>query len=86
MCIRDRYSARTADGSLLHLRTHGIRTGAPEVLAALSRGEDVPATDYAFRLHVVVETSAPAHAELQRSLIAAGRGEGLVVYDAYRVI
>ena len=85
--IDTRYTARTADGSLLHLRTHGIRTGAPEVLAALSRGEDVPATDYAFRLHVVVETSAPAYAELQRSLIvaAAARGDGLVVYDAYRV-
>ena len=85
--IDTRYSARTADGSLLHLRTHGVRTGAPDVLAALSRGEEVPATDYTFRLHVVVETAAPAYAELQRSLIvaAAARGEGLVVYDAYRV-
>ena len=40
--IDTRYSARTADGSLLHLRTHGIRTGAPDVLVALSRGEEVP--------------------------------------------
>ena len=36
---------------------------------------------------MTVETSAPAYAELQRSLIvaAAARGEGMVVYDAYRM-
>ena len=85
--IDTRYSARTADGALLHLRTHGIRAGAPAVLEALSRGEDVPATAYTFRLHVIVETSAPEHAELQRALIvaSAARGPGQVVYDAYRL-
>lgn len=85
--IDTRYSARTADGALLHLRTHGIRTGSVEVLAALGRGEEVPATEYSFRLHVVVETSSTAHAHLERSLIvaAAARGAGVVVYDAYRM-
>ena len=85
--IDTRYSARTADGALLHLRTHGIRAGGADVLAALSRGEEVPATDYSFRLHVVIETSAAAHAHLERSLIvaAAARGAGLVAYDAYRM-
>ena len=85
--IDTRYSARTADGALLHLRTHGIRAGGADVLAALARGEEVPATDYSFRLHVVIETSAAAHAHLERSLIvaAAARGAGLVAYDAYRM-
>jgi hypothetical protein len=85
--IDTRYTARTADGALLHLRTHGIRAGSPAVLEALLHGADVPATEYSFRLHVTVETSAPAYDSLQRELIvaAAARGEGLVVYDAYRM-
>lgn len=85
--IDTRYTARTADGALLHIRTHGIRSGAPDVLEALLRGDDVPATEYSFRLHVTVETSAPEYAELERSLIvaAAARGAGQVVYDAYRM-
>ena len=57
--IDTRYSARTADGELLHLRTHGIRSGSADVLAALARGDEVPATTYSFRLHVMIETSAP---------------------------
>jgi hypothetical protein len=85
--IDTRYSARTVAGELLHLRTHGIRAGSAEVLVALARGEEVPATAYSFRLHVMIETSAPAQAHLERSLIvaAAARGAGLVVYDAYRM-
>lgn len=85
--IDTRYSARTADGDLLHLRTHGIRSGEPEVLAALGRGEQVAPERYTFRLHVEVETSAPALAHLERSLIVgvAARGPRHVVYDAYRV-
>lgn len=85
--IDTRYTARTADGDLLHLRTHGIRSGSAEVLAALGRGEVVPPERYTFRLHVEVETSAPALAHLQRSLIvgAAARGLRQVVYDAYAV-
>lgn len=85
--IDTRYTARTSDGDLLHLRTHGIRAGSPEVLAALARGEVVPPEQYTFRLHVEVETSAPAFAELQRQLIvgAAARGPHEVVYDAYRL-
>ena len=85
--IDTRYTARTADGALLHLRTHGVRAGSPEVLEALLRGAQVPAREYAFRRHVMVETSAPAHEALQRELVvaAAARGEGLVVYDAYRM-
>jgi hypothetical protein len=85
--IDTRYTARTTVGDLLHLRTHGIRAGSADVLAALGRGEEVPATAYSFRLHVIVETSSPAHAHLERSLIvaAAARGAGMVAYDAYRM-
>ncbi|GAA1824246.1 DUF3237 domain-containing protein [Agromyces salentinus] len=85
--IDTRYTARTAGGELLHVRTHGLRSGEPDVLAALGRGEAVPSDRYAFRLHVEVETSAPAFAALQRRFIigVAARGPDRVVYDAYAV-
>jgi hypothetical protein len=85
--IDTRYTARTADGGLLHLRTRGIRSGPPEVLEALLRGAPVAASDYYFRIVVSIETSVPELRPLQDSLIvaAAARAADRVVYDAYRV-
>ena len=85
--IDTRYTARTAGGGLLHLRTRGIRSGPPEVLEALLRGAPVAASDYSFRIVVSIETSVPELRPLQDSLIvaAAARGADRVVYDAYRV-
>ena len=85
--IDTRYSARTADGGLLHLRTRGVRSGPPEVLEALLRGAPVAASDYYFRILVTVETSIPGLRHLQDSLLvaAAARSADRVVYDAYRV-
>ena len=85
--IDTRYSARTADGGLLHLRTRGVRSGPPEVLEALLRGATVAASDYYFRILVTVETSIPGLRHLQDSLLvaAAARSADRVVYDAYRV-
>ena len=85
--IDTRYTARTAGGGLLHLRTRGIRSGPPEVLEALLRGAPVAASDYYFRIVVSIETSVPELRKLQDSLIvaAAARGADRVVYDAYRV-
>jgi len=85
--IDTRYSARTADGGLLHLRTRGVRSGPPEVLEALLRGAPVAASDYYFRIVVTVETSIPGLRHLQDSLLvaAAARSADRVVYDAYRV-
>lgn len=84
--IDTRYSARTPEGGLVHLRTRGIRSGPPEVLDALLRGEPVAASDY-FRLAVTIETSVPGLRDLQDSLLvaAAARSADRVVYDAYRV-
>ena len=85
--IDTRYTAVTASGGLVHLRTRGVRAGPPEVLEALLAGDDVPPTAYSFRLVVDVETSAPELAHLQRCLIVAAalRAADRVVYDAYRV-
>ncbi|PRB09383.1 hypothetical protein CQ047_11005 [Microbacterium sp. MYb72] len=85
--IDSRYSARTASGDLLLLHARGLRTGSPEVLARLGRGEDVDPALYSFRTTVTVETSAPALAHLQQSLFLASaqRLASAVHYRAYRV-
>jgi Protein of unknown function (DUF3237) len=85
--IDTRYSARTPDGELLHLRTHGVRTGSPEVLEAVLRGESIPPTEYYFRIVIRIESAAPRFAALQDSILvgAAARTADIVAYDAYRL-
>ena len=85
--IDTRYSARTAAGEHVHFRTAGVRSGPPDVLAALLRGEDVDPASYYFRVAVYLETSAPRLAFLERSLFVASalRGADSVSYTAYRV-
>jgi hypothetical protein len=85
--IDTRYSARTPAGEYVHFRTSGVRSGPPETLDALLRGEPVDPSAYYFRVNVYLETSAPRLAELQRSIFVASaiRGADSVVYTAYRV-
>lgn len=85
--IDGRYSARTVSGDLLLLHARGLRTGSPEVLERLGRGEDVDPRSYCFRTTVQVETAAPTLASLQRSLFlaVAQRRAHAVHYRAYRV-
>ena len=82
-----RYSARTAGGGLVLLHASGVRSGAPDVLAALLRGEAVDPSEYYFRTVVRVEASDPALAPLQNVLFvaAAVREADRVTYTAYRV-
>jgi hypothetical protein len=85
--IDTRYSARTPAGEYVHFRTSGVRSGPPEILDALLRGEPVDPSEYYFRVAVYLETSAPRLAELQRSIFVAAaiRGADSVRYTAYRV-
>lgn len=85
--INGRYSARTADGAHLLLHAVGVRSGSPEVLEALLRGETVDPSDYYFRTIVTIETSAPELAWLERTLFVASciREADAVRYTAYRV-
>lgn len=85
--IDTRYSARTPDDELVHIRTRGLRTGPPDVLRAVLAGAEIPPTAYYFRVVVTIESSAPRFDWLQRSIIvaAAARSHDRVVYDAYRV-
>jgi hypothetical protein len=85
--IDTRYSAVTSAGEYLHFRTSGVRSGPPEVLAALLRGDPVDPSSYYFRVAVYLETSAARLAFLERSLFVASaiRGADSVAYTAYRV-
>jgi uncharacterized protein DUF3237 len=85
--IDTRYSARTPDGEFVHLRTSGVRSGPPDVLEALLRGEDIDPAQYYFRVAVRLETSAPRLAILERSIFVASaiREANRVAYTAYRV-
>jgi hypothetical protein len=44
-----RYVLQTDSGDVLYVQSQGIRHGRPEVLARLSRGENVDASEYTFR-------------------------------------
>ncbi len=85
--IDTRYSAVTAAGEYVHFRTSGVRSGPPEVLAALLAGEPVDPSAYYVRVAVYLETSAPRLAFLERSIFVASaiRGADVVSYTAYRV-
>lgn len=85
--IDTRYSARTAGGGHVYIRTFGVRSGRPEILAALQRGEPVEPSDYYFRLAVRLETSVPELAALEQSIFVASavREADRVRYTAYRV-
>ncbi len=85
--IDTRYSARTATGPLVHLRTFGVRSARPDILHALQAGEPVDPADYYFRLGVRLETSDPGLAQLEHHLFVASalREADRVRYTAYRV-
>ena len=85
--IDTRYTARTPAGEYVHFRTSGIRSGPPQVLEALLRGEPVHPSQYYFRVAVYLETSAPRLAALQQSIFVASaiREADRVSYTAYRV-
>lgn len=85
--IDTRYSVRTAAGEFVHIRTTGVRSGPPEILEAILRGEPVDPSEYYFRVAVRLETSAPRLAALEQSIFVASaiREADRVYYTAYRV-
>lgn len=66
--IHARYVIRAEDGALIRVDSQGLRHAAPEVMAALARGERIdPALVY-FRTVIRFETAAPAHDHLNHCL------------------
>ena len=82
-----RFTLQTDHGDLLYVRSHGVRHGSADVLARLSRGEEVGASEYVFRTSTQVETAAPDFDWLNKGVFisVAGRQVGGVIYEVYLV-
>lgn len=66
-----RYAARMADGAMLYIANLGVRYGAPDLMAKITRGEPVPPEQIYFRTIPRFETAAPALLWLTRPLFLA---------------
>jgi hypothetical protein len=82
--VEARYLVETSDG-LVSLTSTGVRTGPPEVLAALARGEHVDRSRYEFRLTVKVSGSADRRLTTGVLVASAERTPDTVRYDLYRL-
>jgi hypothetical protein len=82
-----RFTLQTDHGDLLYVRSQGVRHGSGEVLARLSRGEDVDASEYVFRTSTQIETAAPDLDWLNKGVFISvgGRQPGGVIYEIYLV-
>ena len=78
---------RTEQGQNFYMHYSGVRTGPPDVLARLGRGEAVDPEAYYFRIAVRFETADPALGWLNR-VLAVGIGQrppSGPTYDVYVV-
>jgi Protein of unknown function (DUF3237) len=86
--IDARYAMRTREGARIQVLSRGYRHGPPEVLAALGRGEDVPADRYFFRTVMRFETGAADLLWLNRTIAVASaeRRARQVLLESYRLL
>jgi len=82
-----RYTLRTEDGALIYVNNQGVRSGPPDVLAQLARGEAVDPAHYYFRTTPRFETGAAQYAWLNDLIVVAAgmRQREVVVLDFYAV-
>ena len=82
-----RYTLRTEDGALIYVNNQGVRSGPPDVLAQLARGEAVDPARYYFRTTPRFETGAAQYAWLNDLIVVASgmRQREVVVLDFYAV-
>ncbi len=69
-----RITLETDDQARIYMTFQGLRHGAPEVIAALGRGEAVDRASYYFRTVPRFETSTESYAFLNR-MVTVGVGE-----------
>jgi hypothetical protein len=85
--LEARYTVRTKDGALIHVRNAGIRRGPREVLARIASGEAVDPREYYFRSTPVFETGDSRYAWLNGivAVCSAVRLKDEVILDFYAV-
>ena len=69
--IHARYVIQAEDGALVRVDSQGLRSGPPEVMAALLRGERIDPSQIYFRTVIRFETSDAARDGLNRRLFLA---------------
>ena len=82
-----RHTLQTDDGDLLYVQSRSVRHGSADVLARLTRGEDVDPSEYTFRTSTQIKTAAPALDWLNKGVFISvgGRRPGAVIYETYLV-
>jgi Protein of unknown function (DUF3237) len=86
--LEARYTLKTDDGALIYVQNRGIRTGSPEVLARLAKGEAVDPSEYYMRTSATFEVSGDRYAWLSK-LVAVSAGVRLkneVLLQFYKVL
>jgi len=66
-----RYTARLDNGAMLYIVNTGVRFGAPEVMARITRGEPVNPDEVYFRTAPCFETMSAEHQWLLKPLFVA---------------
>lgn len=86
--LEARYTLKTEDGALIYIQNKGIRTGKPEVLARLGKGEKVDPAEYYMRTYATFEVTGEKYTWLAKSIfVATGmRNANSVILRFYRVI
>jgi hypothetical protein len=79
---------QTDDGALIGFRYRGLRTGSPDVLARIDRGDTVDPSEYYMRTSGLFETAAPRYAWLNHVVAVAlgARTSAGPQYDVYEVL
>jgi Protein of unknown function (DUF3237) len=88
MVLDVRLTLETDDRQLIYMTYRGLRHGPAEVMARLSRGEQVDPATYYFRTTPVFETAAAKYDWLNRIVsVATGRREPAgPVYEVFEVL
>lgn len=78
--LEARYLIRADDGAVIDIVNRGFHRAAPEVMARLDAGEDVPESEYYYRTSPMFRTDAPAHRWLTHTVfVGMARAEGAQV-------
>ncbi len=82
------YALRERGGALIEVRSRGLRTGPPETLARLARGEEVDPAAYYFRTVLRFATGDARLDWLNRviGIATAARRARRVELDVYRLL
>jgi Protein of unknown function (DUF3237) len=86
--LEARYTLKTDDGTLIYIQNQGIRTGKPDVLARLAKGEKVDPSEYYMRTYATFEVTEGAYVWLTKCIMVATgmRAANSVVIRFYKVL